>query len=167
MSLSDRLKAIGKWLWEKLMAPGVALLVFVGGFILIAVGWKELNVGGLVDRILGRKKEPLRPANTPPPGRVDGDGQPIPLGTPDSTGQVQVPVVPLTPPGIFDDKTQVTVTVPGDKQPTEVKLPTGVEADDVDQVVVIQPTVTQVQVTDKSDVKPSTVKSLLDKYGKR
>ena len=166
-SLSDRLKTIGACLWKYLLAPGAALLVFVGGFILIAIGWKELNVGGLIDRILGRKKDPLGTANTPPPGRVGADGKPIPIGTPDDHGQVQVPVVPLDKPGIFGDQGSVEVTVPGDSEPTKVQLPTGVEAGDVDQVIVVKPQVTDVTVTDNSGVKPSTVKSLLDKYGKR
>lgn len=157
-----------KWLARKLLAPGVALLIVVGAVILVALGFKELRIGGLLGSLFG-KKEPgqkaVDVANTVPKDRVDPKGNLIPIGTPDDKGIKQVPVVPIDEPGLFSDPTVVTYTPPGADKPVEVKLPTGVTADQVDSVVVVSPEVTVITVKDTSGVSAKQIDDLLAKYG--
>ena len=162
-----KLKAALAWVWHKLCAPGVALVVVAIGFVLVAIGFKEVQIGGLLAKLLGKKPAPgtVGVANTVPPGRVDKDGNLIPVGQPDATGQTQVPVVPVQEPGFFSDPKTVKFTPPGAEKPVEVRLPDGVTNKDVEQVIVIQPETVVVTVKDNSGVSAETVDDLLAKYG--
>lgn len=162
-----KLKAWAAWVWAKLCVPGVALLVVLGGFVLVAIGFKELQIGGLLAKLFGKKPAPgtAAVANTVPPGRVDSNGNLIPVGQPDSTGQTQVPVVPVHEPGFFSDPQTVKFTPPGAEKPVEVRLPDGVKNTDVKQVIVIQPETVVVTVKDNSGVTAEKVDDLLAKYG--
>lgn len=160
------------WRWtktiaRKLLAPGVALLVIVGAVLLVALGFKELQIGGLLGKLFG-KPDPARKAidiaNTIPKGRVDENGNLIPVGQPDSKGIKQVQVVPIEEPGLFSDPSTVKIKPPGAEEPIEVKLPDGVKAKDVDSVVIVSPEVTAVTVKDTSGVSAKTVDDLLAKY---
>ena len=155
----------------KLLGPIAALVVIVIAIVLVSMGFKELQIGGLLGKLLGKKggvdpsKGPtVETANTIDPKRVDTDGKLIPQGVPDSKGDTQAVVVPIQPPGLFSDPTQVVFTAPGDTKPTVVDLPTGVTNKQVDQVIVVQPNIVAVTVKDNSGIPTQTVDDLLRKY---
>jgi hypothetical protein len=157
----------------KLLGPLAALVVIAVSFLLVTMGFKELQIGGLLGKLLGKKggvdpdKGPtVETANTIDPKRVDADGKLIPQGTPDSKGDTQAVVVPIQPPGLFSDPTQVVFTAPGNTKPTVIDLPEGVTNKQVDQVIVVQPNVVAVTVKDNSGVSKQTVDDLLSKYRK-
>jgi hypothetical protein len=165
----EHIKAAAKWLAMKVAAPGVALLIVVGAIILVAIGFKDLQIGGLLGKILGKAppegKKVIDVANTIPKDRVDPNGNLIPIGKPDSVGDTQIQVVPIDQPGLFSNPDHVTFTSPGETTPTTVVLPDGVKAKDVDQVVIVKPDVVVVTVKDNSGVTPTQVDDLLKKYG--
>lgn len=155
----------------KLLGPFAALVVIVIAIVLVSMGFKELQIGGLLGKLLGKKggsdpsKGPtVETANTLDPKRVDVDGKLIPQGVPDSKGDTQAVVVPIQPPGLFSDPTQVVFVAPGETKPTVVDLPTGVRSKDVDQVIVVQPSVVAITVKDTSSVSKQDVENLLKKY---
>ena len=163
-----KLKAILHWMAIKLAAPGVALVVIIVAVLLVSMGFKELQIGGLLGKLLGRKADvnaDPNVANTVPPGRVDKDGKLIPQGTPDSKGIVQATVVPIeNTGGLFSNPDTVKVTPPG-QDPIVVQLPDGVKANDVDKVIIISPTQVVISVKDTSGVSAQQVDDLLKKYG--
>lgn len=163
------LKAGFKWFALKIAAPGVALLIVVGAILLVALGFKELQIGGLLGKLLGKPepgKRVIDIANTIPKDRVDKDGNLIPIGKPDSKGDTQVQVVPIDPPGLFSNPDTVTFTPPGADKPIEVKLPDGVRSRDVDQVIVVRPDEFVVTVKDATSLTPQRIDDLLARYDK-
>ena len=163
------LVAAGKWFAMKLAAPGVALLVVLGGVLLAALGFKELQIGGLLGKLLGRKDpegpKPIDVINSIPKDRVDDNGNLIPIGQPDAKGNTQIQVVPIDPPGLLSNPDHVTFTPPGAVEPTTVVLPVGVKARDVSQIIVVQPNSVVITVKDSSGVTSDQVDSLIKKYG--
>jgi hypothetical protein len=156
-----------KWFAVKLLAPGVALLIVIGAVILVAMGAKELQIGGLLAKLFGKSdpgKKAIDVANSIPKDRVDSEGNLIPIGKPDSKGITQVQVVPIEEPGLFSNPDTVTYTPPGKTEPVEVKLPDGVHSRDVDSVVVVSPEVTVVVVKDDTGLSTSRIDDLLAKY---
>ena len=157
-----------KWMAIKLLAPGVALIIIIGAILLIALGVKELQIGGLLAWLFGKKdpeKKAIDTANTIPKDRVDKDGNLIPIGKPDSKGDTQIQVVPIDQPGLFSNPDTVTFTPPGADKPIEVKLPDGVRAKDVDSVVIVSPEVTVITVKDNTGLSATRIDDLLTKYG--
>jgi hypothetical protein len=156
----------------KLLGPIAALIVIVIAFVLVSMGFKELQIGGLLGKLLGKKGgttpggSTVETANSIDPKRVGPDGKLIPIGTPDQQGDTQATVVPIQTPGLFSDPNKVVFTAPGDTTPTTVVLPTGVTNKQVDQVVVITPSTVAVTVKDNSGVPAAKVDDLLKKYGK-
>lgn len=155
----------------KLLGPLAALVVIVIAVLLVSMGFKELQIGGLLGKLLGKKGgvDPgkgltVETANTIDPKRVDADGKLIPQGVPDAKGDTQAVVVPIQPPGLFSDPTQVVFTAPGETKSTVIDLPGGVTNKQVDQVIVVQPNVVVVTVKDNSSVTKQTVDVLLKKY---
>lgn len=162
------LKRIWAWTATNLAAPGVALLIVAAAIVLLIIGVKNIQLGGLIGRLLGRPDPGIRSidiVNKVDPDRVDKDGNVIPVGTPDSQGDTQAKVVAIDPVGPFSNPTQVTFKDPSTKETVTVKLPDGVRLNDVDEVVVIKPNVVAVTVKDTSGVSPQTVDDLLKKYG--
>jgi hypothetical protein len=146
----------------------ILLLLVAGAAILVSLGLKNVQIGGLIGALFGKKgpeHEALGAANSIPEGRVGTDGKLIPLGQADSKGMTQAAVVAITPPGIFSNPDTVTFTPPGADKPTEVKLPDGVKANDVEHVVVVKPGKFVVTVKDSSGVTAKKVDDLLAKYG--
>jgi hypothetical protein len=159
-----------KWLARKLLAPIVAVLIVAAAVVLVALGWKELRIGGLLAALLGRQepgRKAIDVANTIPKDRIGPDGNVIPIGRPDSRGIKQVQVVPIEDPGLFSNPDTVVIKPPGGDKPIEIKLPDGVKAKDVDSVVVVNPEVTVVTVRDGSGVSAKDIDDLLAKYGSR
>jgi len=158
-----------RWLSPKTLGVILAVVVVVGAILLISMGFKELQVGGLLGWLLGKKpadgSKTIEIANTVDPKRVDKDGNLIPIGKPDSKGDTQAVVVPIQEPGLFSDPKTVVFTPPGETKPIEVVLPDGVTNKDVDQVIVVTPSVIAVTVKDNSGVPAQKVDDLLKKYG--
>lgn len=160
------LKATVRWVW----LPVVLILIVAAAIILVAIGVKDIQIGGLLSKILGKEgkdsgKKAVDVANTVPEDRVDKNGNLIPPGTPDSQGVTQAKVVPIEPTGLFDDPTKVKIIPPGATEPVVVTLPDGVKAKDVDKVIIVTPEVYAVTVKDSSKVTASDVTDLLKKYG--
>ncbi len=152
-----------------LLAPIVALLLIVGALLAVFLGFKKLQLGGLLGRLFG-EQDPSNPekkieiANSIDPQRIDSKGNLIPIGTPDSKGDTQVQVVPIDDTGLFSDPGKVIFTPPGGMKQVEVTLPDGVTAKDVSHVIVITPEVTVVTVKDSSGISASTIDDLLVRY---
>jgi len=162
------LKVVGRLAQRYLLAPGVALVIIIGAVLLVMLGVKNLQIGGVLGRLFGKKdpdKKTVDVANTIPEGRVDKDGHVIQPGTPDAGGVTQAVVVPIEKPGLFDDPSQVKVTPPGEDKPVVVDLPEGVKAKDVETVVIVQPEVVAVTVKNESKVSGTDVDDLLSRYG--
>ncbi len=157
------------WMAKKLVAPGVAVLIVIGAIILVAMGCKELQIGGLLAKLFGKdvssKKKVLDVVNSTAKKRVDANGNAILPGTPDSKGQTQVQVVSIDSPGLFSNPDTVTFTPPGEDKPVEVVLPDGVKNRDVESVLVVKPGEFAVTVKDSSPVKGKALDDLLSKYG--
>ena len=161
------------WTWIKrvvrwVAAPLPAILLVAGAILLIVLGVRNIQIGGLLNKLLGREKKGVSVvdvANSVPEDRVDEEGKIIPPGTPDSHGVTQAVVVPIKPPGLFDDPTKVEIVPPGeDKTPVVVDLPDGVKSSDVDKIVIVKPDVYAVTVKDNSGVSSTTVDDLLARY---
>jgi hypothetical protein len=160
-----------KVLSPKVLGPFLVLIVVLVGVLLVSLGCKELQIGGLIGKLLGKKdpsdgSKTIDVANSIDPQRVDSEGKLIPIGEADSIGDTQAVVVPIKDPGLFSDPKKVVFTEPGNDKPTQVTLPDGVTNSDVDQVIVVRPSVVVVTVKDSSGIKASTVDDLLKKYGK-
>ncbi len=136
-------------------------------FILVTMGFKELQIGGFLGRLLGRKpaeEGPLDVANSVPSDRIGPNGELIPPGTPDSKGDTQAIVVPIEEPGMFSNPDEISFTPPGEDKPMDIGLPDGIKNKDVEQVIVVQPEVIAVTVKDDSGVPATEVDELLKKY---
>jgi hypothetical protein len=161
---------IGKtWAFLKkyLLGPIPALIVVAVALLLIAMGAKNIQIGGLLGTLLGKKttKKKVDVANTVPEDRVREDGTLIQPGEPDSKGIVQAKVVPVKTPGLFDDKSKVKITDPDTGKDIEVDVPDGVKPKDIDKVVIVKPEVHVVTVKSTSAVKAEDLDNLLKKYG--
>lgn len=150
-----------------ILAPLPLLIILAGAIILIALGAKNIQIGGLIGKLLGRSgddgKKAINVANSIPADRVDAKGNLIPIGQPDSKGITQAKIVPIKKPGLFDDPTKVTVT-DDDGKDIKVTLPDGVKASEVEKVVLVTPEITAVTVKSTSKVPASHVDDLLKKY---
>ena len=166
------------WSWVRiggrfLIGALPAILVIGVALLLVFLGVKNLQVGGLLSTLMGGSKKPLGKAavdlaNSIPKNRVDANGKVIEKGVPDSQGITQATVVEIEAPSIFDDPREVKYIPPGETKPVTIRLPDGVESSDVDKVVVVKPEITVVTVKDTSPVQinASDIDSLLLKYRK-
>lgn len=164
----ERMVTVFKWVGVKLLAPGVALIVIVLAIVLVSMGLKDLQIGGLLGLLFGKKspeQKAIDVANTVPPNRVDPNGKVIQPGTPDTKGDTQAIVVPIKDPGLFANPDTISFTPPGSTQPIEIQLPDGVKNKDVQQVIVVQPGKFVVTVKDNSGIPAQKVDDLLSKYG--
>jgi len=164
------LKATASQVGIKIIGPILAIVVVVGGFLLLTMGFKELQIGGVLGKLLGKKggdtsKKAVDVANTVDKDRVDTDGKLIQPGVVDSKGMTQAVVVPIKEPGLFSDPKRVEFVAPGETKPTKIELPDGVTNKDVEHVVVISPEVVAVTVKDKSGIPAKKIDDLLNKYG--
>lgn len=158
------------WAWVRtyVLAPIPMLVVAGVGIFLVLLGAKNIQVGGLLGRLSGRRKEGQKAvdaANSIPEDRVHDDGTLIPQGEPDSRGIAQARVVRIEKPGLFGDPSKVKIKDPDTGKKIEIDLPDGVKARDVKRVVVVRPEVTVVEVKSESPVTGRHVDDLLSKYG--
>jgi hypothetical protein len=166
--MKEKLLKVWAWIRQYLIAPIPIIVVVAVAIVLVALGAKNVQVGGILAWLTGKKtdgKKAVDVANTVPDHRVDSDGKVIPAGTPDEKGLTQAVVVPIEPPGIFSNPNQVVIQDPHENKPVTIELPTGVKAKDVDKVVVVKPEVHVVTVKNTSKVTASDVDDLLAKYG--
>lgn len=161
------------WTWIKrvlrwTLAPLPAIFLVIGAVILITLGFKNVQIGGLLGKLFGKEKpkgqKAIDVANSVPKDRVDKDGKLLPPGKPDLKGQTQATVVPIEKPGLFDDPDKIKVTPPGQDKAIEIELPDGVKSKDVDTVIITQPGDFMVTVKDTSGVTAADVDDLLRKY---
>lgn len=167
-SVWRNVKIAALWCWRVLGAPVVLLLLVAGAVLLASAGIKNVQIGGLIGALFGKKgpaHKALGAANSIPEGRVGKDGKLIPIGKADQKGMTQAAVVAIESPGLFSNPDTVVFTPPGADKPVEVKLPDGVRANDVEHVVVVQPSKFVVTVKDSSGVTKKSVDDLLRKYG--
>ena len=162
-----------RFVGTKVFGPLVVVVLIVVSFLLLTMGFKELQIGGIIGKLLGKKPPPedegktIEVVNSIDHDRVDPKGRPIEPGVPDSIGMTQAVVVPIKEPGLLSDPKKVVFTPPGDTKPTKVVLPDGVTNRDVDKVVVIKPDVIAVKVKDNSGIPAKKIEDLLKKYGDR
>jgi hypothetical protein len=145
----------------------LVILVVVIAILLVSLGFKELQIGGILSKLLGKKDSVLKVldiVNSVDPDRIDPKGNIIPIGKPDSSGNTQAVVVPIQEPGLFSDPKKVVITPPGEDKPVEIILPDGVTSKDVDQVIIVKPNVIVVSVHDNSGISSSDIDRLLSKY---
>lgn len=168
----ERPSALARKVWafirKYLIAPIPVLLLVIGAVLLIAMGVKDVQLGGLLGKLLGKKvsTKAIDVANSIPPGRVREDGTLIPIGEADSRGMTQATVVPIEKPNIFSDPKTIKVTPPGATKPIEVAVPDGVKAKDIEHVVLVNQKITGVTVKNDSAVNAQDVDNLIAKYGK-
>lgn len=161
------------WAWAKrafrvTAALLPALLLILGAGILVALGAKNVQIGGLLAKLFGKASSNAKAidvANSIPEDRVDAKGHVIPVGSPDAKGSTQAKVVAIESGGFFGRDDQVRITPPGETAPVVIDLPDGVRAKDVDKVIIVAPAVYAVTVTHSSKVSPKDVADLLAKYG--
>jgi hypothetical protein len=146
-SIWQKTKAAFKTAYTWLLRYPVALIISIG-VVLVAVLMlmfgvgDRFNVGGVLGKLFGtdgpEDDSEIKVANKVPKGRVDKDGKPIKKGEADETGWVQQEVELLDrSSNPFRDKKKIRVkTSTGEKS---IKLPTGVEDTDVEQVIEITP----------------------------
>jgi len=169
-TVKAKLKPVGMWFTHKLIGPIVALVLVAVAVMLAAMGWQELQIGGLLAKLFGKKKpeqKAIAIANSVPPDRVDPEGRIIPPGVPDSQGNVQAVVVPIKEPNLLSNPKTVKFTPPGEKKPVEIQLPDGVRARDIDKVIVVKPETVAVTVKDNSGITAHRIDDLLSKYAKK
>jgi len=170
-SFGQTLKKGWDWFSVWILGPGAALFVVLGALVLLFFGAKNVQVGGILDKLFNRDRKDggggkaVDVANTVPKGRVDKDGKIIKPGEPDSKGTTQAVVVPIKKPGLFKRPDKVEIVPPGKKEPVEIDLPDGVKAKDVDAVIIVKPNVKVVAVKQHSQVKGKDLDDLLDRYG--
>lgn len=144
------LKAFFKRVYELMvkypLAVAAAVFLIVGAAIMAIFG-HEVQIGGLLQQLFGKKPQPdIRVI--PPPGRVDKSGNQIALGDSDDRGFVQVPVTTkIKEPGIFSNPDTITVVHP-EKGEVTIPLPVGVKNKDVSEVIEVEPGVYQIKNND-------------------
>jgi hypothetical protein len=137
------LRALVKRIGSFIMKYPVAILTLgVLGLVavLAAMAGRSFPVGDIMQRLFG-KGSPGKPSerNDVPDDRRDNGGTPIQPGKSDKEGFTQSPAIDgIRDPGLFDDGKKVVLEEPGEK-PVEVVLPTGVEDEDVLEVILVNP----------------------------
>ena len=73
------------WVWIKryLLAPLPALIIVAVALLLVAVGFKDIQIGGLLAKFFGKPegKKAIDVANSVPDHRVDANGSLILIGS--------------------------------------------------------------------------------------
>jgi hypothetical protein len=150
------------------IAPIPVVVLVLGAALLILFGAKNIQVGGLIGMLLGKKvtQKAIAVANSIPPERIRADGTLIHIGEADSKGITQAHVVAIEMPGLFSDPKTIKVTPPGATKPIEVAVPDGVRAQDVEHVIIVDQEIKHVTVKSTSSIRATDVDDLLAKYGK-
>jgi hypothetical protein len=132
------------WVKDHLLLPLLSVISITGAVILVILGFKSRSVGGLLGKLLDPKPE-------------KDSNRPVEPGVPDSKGVTEVIPLPL-------EVEEGQIVNPETEE--SIPLPDGVEPDEVTEVVVVTPTITEVKVTDSSPIKVGDVEALLKKVSK-
>lgn len=149
--MPEKLKSLGKQIWNWVIRYPLALLISVGVILiasLIMLSGKEcrFNVGGLLGFLFGTKKPDTNLiVNKIPSKRVTPEGKPIPLGEEDVRGKVQHEVIEVEiPSNPFRDKKVLNLP-----DGTKLPLPIGVLDTDVEKVIQVNPEVFEIEVVQR------------------
>jgi hypothetical protein len=144
------LKSFLLWVKDRILLPVATVLLALGAIVLVAFGLKGMNVGGLLGKLI-EGKDPSPPPN---PNR---DVEP---GVPDDIGHTEAEPLPL-------EREGGQIQDPDTGKP--IVLPKGVEPDQVKEVIVVTPTVTEVKAVDtsKKPISLADLDKLQDKIGKK
>jgi hypothetical protein len=153
----EYLKALGRRIYQIMVKYPLAIagtvFLLIAAIFMLAMG-KNFQIGGLLSKLWGNKKEPDSNIRvTIPKDRINKDGVPIQPGESDEKGYIQSPVsTKIKKPGIFDDPNTVTIIHP-EKGEVIIPLPTGVKNSDVEEIIEIEPNVYEVKNNDmRTDV---------------
>lgn len=126
----------------------IPVLVVLASIFIPAMGFgARMNLGGLIGWLLQLRRKPTHRANVVISTSVPRD-RVVALGAPDAKGYTQVESPPLEVAiNPFRDKS-VVKTMTGEV----VQLPQGVHDHDVEEVILLQPGVTAVRVSEVSPV---------------
>lgn len=144
----NTLKSFLLWVKDRILLPVATVLLALGAIVLVAFGLKGMNVGGLLGKLIN---------DDPGPPNPNRDVEP---GVPDDIGHTEAEPLPLERDGgqIQDPETGEPLV-----------LPKGVEPDQVKEVIVVTPTVTDTKAVDtsKRPVTLADLDKLQDKIGKK
>lgn len=145
-------KALSKRLYELMveypLAVAAAILLIIGA-IAMALAGHDVQIGGLLEKLFGKKKTDPNIRVIPPSGRIDVNGDLVPLGESDKKGYVQAPInTKIVAPGVFSNPDTIVVVHPNKGEIT-IPLPVGVKNKDVSEVIEVQPNVYEIKNNDK------------------
>lgn len=147
-------KTAFNWTMRYPVALVIAVLVIAAAAVAMMLGIGDrFNVGGLLSKLFGKDDTEGRvvKANEVPPERVDSEGNPINKGNPDEHGYVQREVRILDQSSNpFRDKSKIKVRA-SDGTEKKIKLPKGVQDNDVDRVMEVQPKVFKIEIKKRPD----------------
>lgn len=144
-------KSIGRAFIRYPLASAATVALVIGAVFLALFG-KNVQIGGLLEKLWGKTPKKPDVRVIPPPKRVDDTGKPIIPGESDDKGWVQAPVVvPIKPPSILSNPDTIVVNHP-EKGEVTIPLPVGVKNSDVKQIIEVQPNAYQVVNHDKPSV---------------
>lgn len=157
------LKAFFKRVYELMVKYPltVAIAVFLAaGAVVMALVGHDTQIGGLLEKLFGKKKIDPNIRVLPPTGRVNSSGDPIFPGESDNKGYVQTPVnTEIVKPGIFSNSDTITIIHP-EKGEVTLPLPVGVKNKDVSEVIEVEPDTYQIKNND-SGVDTSELRNIL------
>jgi hypothetical protein len=144
------LKSLGRRLFQLAirypLATAATVFVVIGAVLLMIFGKREIQIGGILGKLWGKK--PIESRVIPPEERTNPDGTPILPGQSDKEGFVQaLPTTTIKKPGLFSDP-KIVIIESGGKE-VKIPLPTGVKNKDVAEVTIIKPDVVEVKSLDK------------------
>jgi hypothetical protein len=135
--------SIGRFILRYPLAAVLTIILVIVAITAACFG-QTLQIGGLLEKLWGKKSIDPGIRVIPPSGRVDNNNMPIPAGKSDDNGYVQTATqLPIKDPGIFDNPDKIKIDHPTKGEIT-IPLPTGVKNKDVNQVIEIEPNVFQV-----------------------
>ena len=137
---------------------GTILIVLFAG-LAVTFG-QSIQIGGILERLWGKKESNIDVRLLPPPGRVDEEGKIIYPGQSDDKGFVQAPAdLPIVKPGIFSNPNEVKVVHPT-RGEISIPLPKGVKNTDVSEVYEVESNVYEVKNNDRGVDVESLLKKL-------
>lgn len=128
------------------LATAASVFVVIGAVLLMIFGKREIQIGGILGKLWGKK--PIESRVIPPEERKTPDGTPILPGQSDKEGFVQaLPTTTIKNPGLFSDPKIVVIQNAGKE--VKIPLPVGVRNKDVAEVTIIDTNVVEIKSNDK------------------
>ena len=143
-----------KWVCKNPLFIVLSIFVIAAG-VFIKMGGGRFNIGGILGKLFGLggdSKDPVALGNSVPDGRVDDKGKLIPVGVEDKHGftqweqkEIEKSINPLRDTSIIKIKED-------DGNEVKIKLPVGIEDNDVDLVIRVKPETYVIKISDDSPV---------------